>query len=194
MTWLVAGLGNPGDRYARTRHNLGRMVVERLAERAGARFKKARFLPVEVAEIKIGDERVLLARSTQFMNESGPSYASLAKKHDVDPDHLVAVHDEIDLGFGALKVKQGGSTAGHNGLNSLVRALRGPDFHRVRIGVGRPPRGGQDPADFVLDPFAKREQEDAAILVDEAADAVETLVREGLGPAMDRHNRNAPSG
>jgi len=192
MTWLVAGLGNPGEKFSATRHNIGAMVVDTLAARPGARWKKVRFAPLHIAELRVDGERVLLAKSSLFMNESGPSYAGHARKQGVDGDGLVAVHDEIDLPFGALKLKRGGSTAGHNGLNSLVQAMRGPDFYRVRIGVGRPPRGGQDPADYVLNQFAKGEREDAAVLVEEAADAVLTLIREGLETAMDRHNRSGP--
>jgi PTH1 family peptidyl-tRNA hydrolase len=191
MTWLVAGLGNPGDRFARTRHNLGRMVVDELARREGERFRKARFIPADVAEVTRGSERLLLAKSQGYMNESGPSYASLAKKRGVPPDHVIAVHDDLDLGFAALRVKLGGSTAGHNGLNSLVEALRTPEFHRVRLGVGRPP-GRQDPIDFVLEGFAKREEADVAMLVDDGADAVLSLIDEGLGPTQDRFNRAGP--
>lgn len=191
MPWLVAGLGNPGDRYARTRHNIGRMVAEALAGSAGERFRKARFLPVEVAEVRLDDERVLLARSLRWMNESGPGYASLAKKHGVDPAHVICVHDELDLAFGALRVKVGGSTAGHNGLKSLEQALRSPDFFRVRCGIGRPP-GRQDPADFVLQPFPKRDEADGAILIDDAADAVRSLVQVGLERTQDRFNRAGP--
>ncbi len=139
--WLVAGLGNPGDRYAATRHNVGAMVVDVMASASGERFRKARFVPVETAEThRSTGRKVWLAKSLRFMNESGPSYASIAKKHEVAPDHVIAVHDEIDLPFGALKVKIGGSTAGHNGLKSLQQALRTPDFVRVRVGVGRPAR------------------------------------------------------
>jgi peptidyl-tRNA hydrolase, PTH1 family len=186
--WLVAGLGNPGDRYATTRHNVGAMVVDALAATAGERFRKARFVPVETAELTIEGRKVWLAKSLRFMNESGPSYASIAKKHDVSPDHVIAVHDEIDLPFGALKVKIGGSTAGHNGLKSLQQALRTPDFVRVRVGVGRPP-GRQDPADYVLQPFAKREEADIAILIDAAAEAVVSLIVDGLAATQDKHNR-----
>jgi peptidyl-tRNA hydrolase, PTH1 family len=189
MAWLVAGLGNPGDRYARTRHNIGAVVADELARREGERFRKARFVPVEVAEVRIDDERAWLAKSLRFMNESGSSYASTAKKHDVPPERVIAVHDEIDLPFGALKVKIGGSTAGHNGLKSLQQALRTPDFLRVRVGVGRPP-GRQDPAAYVLQPFAKREEADVAILVDAAADAVRSLILDGLAATQDKHNRS----
>src|SRR2546428_5855184 len=191
MTWLVAGLGNPGERYARTRHNLGAMVADELAREEGERFRKVRFIPVDVAEIKVDGERVLLAKPHRWMHEPGPSYAGLAKKHGVEPDHAIALHDELDLAFGALRVKFGGSTAGHNGLRSLQTALRTAEFLRVRLGIGRPP-GRQDPADFVLDPFGKREGADAAILVDDGALAVRSLVRDGLVATQDRFNRAGP--
>ena len=191
MAWLVAGLGNPGDRYARTRHNVGRMVVEDLALEAGERFRKVRFLPVEVAEIRVGDDRVILARSTRFMNESGPSYASLAKKQGVEPSQLIAVHDELDIPASTIRVKLGGGNSGHNGLRSLDQALRSPDYLRVRVGIGRPP-GRQDPADFVLQPVGIRDDADLAILVGHAADAVRTLITQGLERTQDRFNRSTP--
>jgi PTH1 family peptidyl-tRNA hydrolase len=191
MTWLVAGLGNPGERYANTRHNLGYRVVDELASRERERFRKARFVSADTAEIRYAGERVVLAKARSFMNESGPPIASLARKHGVDPEHVIAVHDEIDLAFGALRVKTGGSTAGHNGLRSLERALRTPEFYRVRLGVGRPP-GRQDPGDYVLDPFPKRDAGDVAALVDDGADAALSLVSEGLLVTQDRYNRSAP--
>jgi peptidyl-tRNA hydrolase, PTH1 family len=192
MAWLVAGLGNPGDRYANTRHNVGRMVVDEMARAAGERFRKVRFLPAEVAEIREGDERVLLVRSTLYMNESGPSYAGVARKQGIDPEHMIAVHDEIEIAPGELRIKLGGGTAGHNGLRSLRSALRSPDFYRVRCGVGRPP-GRHDPADFVLAPIAKREEADIAILVGRAAEAVRSLIVDGLAATQDRFNRQAPN-
>jgi len=193
VTWLVAGLGNPGERYARTRHNLGRMVVEELARRSGERFRRTRFVPADVAEIAVDGERVVLARAHGWMNDSGPAYASLARKRGIDAGRVVAVHDDLDLPFCALRVKLGGSTAGHHGLDSLVGALRTPEFYRVRLGIGRPP-GRQDPVEFVLEPFAAREEADVALLVDDAADAVLALVREGLRAAQDRYNRSGPRG
>lgn len=188
MTWLVAGLGNPGEGYAGTRHNVGAMVVDELANRAGERFRKARFVPADVAEITADGERMLLVKSRTFMNESGPSFASMARKHDIQPDHVIAAHDDLDLDFGALRVKFGGSTAGHHGLDSLVAGLRTPDFYRLRLGIGRPP-GRQDPLDFVLRPFSKNEQEVVVVLVDQAADAALSLARHGLSPTQDRFNR-----
>ena len=190
MAWLVAGLGNPGAEYANSRHNVGAMVVAELARAAGERFKKVRFLPAEQAEAHEAGERVLLVRSTLYMNESGPSYAGVARKHGIEPDHLIAVHDELEVPAGELRVKFGGGSAGHNGLRSLTQALRTPDYHRVRIGIGRPP-GRQDPADFVLAPIGKRDEADIALVVDRAADAVRSLIADGLGPTQDRFNRNA---
>jgi PTH1 family peptidyl-tRNA hydrolase len=192
MAWLVAGLGNPGDRYARTRHNVGRMVVEDLAIEAGERFRKVRFLPVEAAEIRVGDDRVILARSTRFMNESGPSYASLARKQGVEPSRLIAVHDELDIPAGTIRVKLGGGNSGHNGMRSLDQALRSSEYPRVRVGIGRPP-GRQDPADFVLQPVGSRDEADLAILVGHAADAVRALITDGLERTQDRFNRSTPS-
>jgi len=189
--WLVVGLGNPGERYAETRHNIGARVVERLAERLGVRLRKVRFSQVAAAEARVDDHRLLLVRPLTFMNVSGPPVASFARRRKVDPGHVVALHDEIDLPFGALKIKRGGSTAGHHGLDSLAQGLGTADFYRVRMGVGRP-QGRKDPADYVLEPFAKAEREEAEILAEEAADAVLTLVAEGLAAAQDRHNRSAP--
>jgi PTH1 family peptidyl-tRNA hydrolase len=192
MAWLIAGLGNPDDRYARTRHNIGRMVVEEMAREAGDRFRKVRFLPAESAEIRVGDERVVLVRSTRYMNESGPSYASLAKKLGIEPSHLIAVHDELDIPAGTIRVKQGGGNSGHNGLRSLDRALRSADYVRVRVGIGRPP-GRQDPADFVLQPVGARDEADLALLVSHAADAVRASIADGLERTQDRFNRSSPS-
>jgi PTH1 family peptidyl-tRNA hydrolase len=186
--WLVVGLGNPGERYESTRHNLGARVVDRLAERLGSRFRKARFIPVKVAEAKVDDTRLWLVRPLTFMNVSGPPVASFAKRHRIGPDRIVVCHDDIDLAFDSLRVKRGGSTAGHRGLDSLSRALHSADFHRVRLGVGRPP-GRREAADHVLDTFPKREREVVDLLVEDAADAALTLVRDGLAAAQDRHNR-----
>src|SRR6266571_7460343 len=136
--WLVAGLGNPGERYATTRHNAGAMVVERLCQRFGVRLKKVRFSSLLAAEARHFNASLLLVQSGVWMNESGPPIASFAKRRHVPPDRLIACHDEIDLAFGTLRVRQGGSTAGHHGLESLSSALGSAEFYRVRIGVGRP--------------------------------------------------------
>lgn len=167
--------------------------MERLADRLDARFRKVRFIALEVAEARTGDGLLYLARPLTFMNVSGPPLASFARKRGISVDRVIACHDEIDLAFGALKVKKGGSTAGHHGLDSMAGAFRGPGFFRVRLGVGRP-RGRQDPADYVLEPFAKAEREEAEVLVEGGADAVLALVTEGLAAAQDRFNRSGPRG
>jgi peptidyl-tRNA hydrolase, PTH1 family len=189
MTWLVAGLGNPGERYARTRHNAGVMTVEELVRRAGEKLRRVRWMPVEVAEVREGSERVLLARSTQFMNVSGPGFASLAKRQHVPMERVVACHDEIDLPFGALNVKLDGGTAGHHGIESMVEAFRSRDFYRVRLGIGRPPGRVESHPDWLLDPFTKKEQSDIEILVQDAADAVSSLITDGLEKTQERFNR-----
>ena len=190
MAWLIAGLGNPGDEYARTRHNAGRLAVEVLADRSGSRLRKVRFQAAEAADVRIGDEVAWLVASTRFMNESGPTYASLARKHGIAPDHVVAVHDEIEIPPEELMVKFGGGSAGHNGLKSLAQALGSKDFYRVRIGVGRPP-GRQDPADYVLQRVATSAWDGFAVDIARAADAVECLLTEGLETAQQRFNRRA---
>jgi PTH1 family peptidyl-tRNA hydrolase len=189
--WLIAGLGNPGDRYAKTRHNVGAMVVARLCDRLGVSLKKVRFVAVTAADVRAGDAPVVLAVATTYMNESGPPLGSLARKRGVAADHVVAVHDELDLAFGALRLKFGGSTAGHHGLDSLASGLRTPGFYRVRVGIGRPP-GRQDPVDFVLSPFGARDREELEMLVEDAADAALAIVTDGLEAAQGRFNRSSP--
>jgi peptidyl-tRNA hydrolase, PTH1 family len=186
--WLVAGLGNPGEEYARTRHSVGAMVSERLADRLGSRFRKARMLPLLVAEARHGDVPLLLTRPGTFMNVSGPPIASLARKRGIPVDRIVACHDEIDLPFGALRVKRGGSTAGHHGLDSMVEAFRSADFYRVRIGIGRP-SGRWENVDFVLSAFSKKEMKEVALQIEDAADAVLCLIDEGLSVAQAKYNR-----
>jgi PTH1 family peptidyl-tRNA hydrolase len=185
--WLVVGLGNPDDEYGGTRHNAGAMVVARLAERAGTRLKRSRNR-AQVAEIRDGDQRVVLARPTSYVNESGGPVSLLARWYKTPLERIIVVHDEIDLAAGKLQVRRGGGTAGHNGLKDIVKALGSPDFLRVRIGVGRPP-GRKDPADYVLEPVPKRDAEDFAVLLERAADAATDLVHLPLERAQDRHNR-----
>ena len=185
--WLVVGLGNPDDEYAGTRHNAGAMVVARLAERAGAKLKRSRNR-AQVAEIRDGDERVVLARPTSYVNESGGPVSLLARWYKTPVERIIVVHDEIDLAAGKLQVRRGGGTAGHNGVKDIVKALGSPDVLRVRIGVGRPP-GRQDPADYVLERVPKRQAEDFAVLLERAADAAMDLVHLPLEQAQDRHNR-----
>jgi PTH1 family peptidyl-tRNA hydrolase len=186
--WLVAGLGNPGERYARTRHNAGWMVVDRLCARFGTRLRRARLVAVNAAEASHDGHRLLLVTPAVYMNVSGPPIASFARRRGVPVERVVVCHDDLDLPFGALRVKRGGSTAGHHGLDSLVEAFRSPDFFRVRLGIGRPP-GRQDPVDFVLEPFSRREGEELELLLEDAVDAVLSLVTEGLSATQSRFNR-----
>jgi peptidyl-tRNA hydrolase, PTH1 family len=185
--WIVLGLGNPDDDYGNTRHNAGAMVVALLAARAGAKLKRSLRTRALVAEVRDGGARVVLARPASYVNESGGPASLLARWYKTPVERIVVVHDEVDLAYGKLQVRQDGGTAGHNGLKDVAKALGSPDFLRVRIGVGRPP-GRKDPADYVLEPIAKRDAEDFAVLVERAADAAMDLVHLPLARAQDRHN------
>lgn len=191
-TWLVIGLGNPGDRYARNRHNVGQMVVDELADRLGARFARHTRANARVAEGRTvpGGPKLVLGKSNGYMNTSGGPVSQLADYYGVDDDHVIVVHDELDIDFDALKLKQGGGHGGHNGLRDIISALGSPGFVRVRVGIGRPP-GRQDAADFVLKDFSGTEREHLAILIQEAADAVELIATEGLLAAQLRVHTKA---
>jgi PTH1 family peptidyl-tRNA hydrolase len=186
VPWLIVGLGNPGAPYASTRHNAGALVTDILADRVGSSYKshKAR---ADIVETRFADERVVLARPRSYMNESGGPVAALRDFFKVPLDHVVALHDELDLPYGALRLKFGGGDNGHNGLKSLRRSLGSGDFHRVRVGIGRPP-GRQDPADWVLKDFSPTERKELDLLLERAADAAETLVADGLVAAQNVYN------
>ena len=185
-TWLIVGLGNPGAEYKGNRHNVGQMVLDELAGRMGGKFKthKVRAQVLE-GRLGIGGPRVVLSKPMSYMNVSGGPVASLANFYGIDPDHVVAVHDEIDIPFNTVKLKCGGGEGGHNGLRDMSKALATKDYLRVRVGVGRPP-GRMDTADYVLRDFGTAERKDLPFLLDEAADAVELLVREGLTTAQQK--------
>lgn len=185
--WIILGLGNPDDEYGNTRHNAGAMVVALLAERAGATLRRSSRTRAQVAEIRDGDARVVLARPSSYVNESGGPASLLARWYKTPVERIIVVHDEIDLAYGKLQVRQDGGTAGHNGLKDVAKGLGSPDFLRVRIGVGRPP-GRKDPADYVLEPIARRDAEDFGVLIARAADAATDLVHLPLARAQDRHN------
>lgn len=188
---MVVGLGNPGPDYATTRHNVGAMVVDVLAERSGARLSAHRRGRADVADVRIGPlpgARVVLARPRSYMNTSGGPVAALRDYFDVPADQVIVVHDELDLPFEGLRLKRGGGDNGHNGLRSLRQSLGTGDFVRVRIGIGRPP-GRMDPADYVLRGFSKDERAHLAVVLDDAADAVEALVQHGLSQAQNEFNR-----
>jgi PTH1 family peptidyl-tRNA hydrolase len=183
---LIVGLGNPGPRYAGTRHNAGFLVLDLLAERIGGRFKahKGR---TDVVEGRLAGRSVVLAKPKSYMNESGGPIASAARFYKVPVERVTVVHDELDLPFGALRLKRGGGDGGHNGLRSASSALGSRDYARVRFGIGRPP-GRQDPADYVLREFGSSERKELPFLVDRAADAVELLIAQGLEAAQNRFN------
>ena len=182
---LIAGLGNPGRQYAQTRHNVGRVVVDELARRHGASFRSK--FSGHVADIRVDGQRVALLVPETYMNESGRAVRPAANFYKLDPASILVVHDEVDFDVGRLQARLGGGLAGHNGLRSIAAHLRTPDFLRLRVGVGRPGRG--DPrrvADYVLSPFDDADDVDA--IVARAADAAETIVRDGLAAAQARYN------
>jgi len=183
---LVVGLGNPGDEYAGSRHNVGAEVVELLAKRHGGRLRKGKERAL-VDEVRLGGKRVALAIPLTYMNDSGEAVRPLVRRYGVEPEQLVIVHDELDLPVAALQVKAGGGLAGHNGLRSIVAHLHDDGFQRVRIGVGKPVSKEQG-ADHVLRRFSKRERADMDVTVEHAADAVETIVTDGVEAAMNRFN------
>ncbi|BBX72306.1 aminoacyl-tRNA hydrolase [Mycobacterium shinjukuense] len=181
---LVVGLGNPGENYARTRHNLGFMVADLLAARLGSKFKAHKRSGAEVIAGRLAGRAVVLAKPRCYMNESGRQLAPLAKFYSVPPADIIVVHDELDLDFGRIRLKFGGGEGGHNGLRSVAAALGTKDFQRVRIGIGRPP-GRKDPAAFVLENFTAAERPEVPAICERAADAAELLIELGLEPAQN---------
>jgi len=180
---LVVGLGNPGPRYAGNRHNVGFLVVDELAARIGGKFK-AHKAGADVLEGRLAGRRVALAKPRSFMNVSGGPVTGTARFYKVAPEDIVVVHDELDLDFGTVRLKQGGGENGHNGLRSISKSLSTRDYLRVRFGIGRPP-GRMDPADFVLRDFSPAERKELAFSVDHCADATEALVGKGLEAAQN---------
>jgi PTH1 family peptidyl-tRNA hydrolase len=188
--WLVIGLGNPGPEYANTRHNAGYLVVDELAKRIGGKFS-AHKSRTEVLEgrLGVGHEalRLILAKPRTYMNESGGPVNGLVSFFKVPLNQVIVIHDELDLPFETIRIKDGGGDNGHNGLKSLTKSLGSGDYLRVRFGIGRP-QGSQDPADFVLKPFSSVERQQVPLVVDRTADAVETLMRLGLEETQQRFN------
>lgn len=195
--WLVVGLGNPGPTYASHRHNAGFLVADELARRAGVKFAKSLGLRAEAAQTRITTagigavgaqaDQVVLLKSRTFMNDTGLAVAKAGGYYKTASANLVAIHDELDLDFGQIRLKFGGGDNGHNGLKSIRRSLGTGDFFRVRFGIGRPP-GRQDAADFVLSAFPSALADDLAVEVSRAADALECLLTDGLEAAQNRFN------
>ena len=192
--WLIVGLGNPGPAYAATRHNIGATLSAHLASDAGVKLSRHKRALAETAETHFGfpgdREPIVLCAPLSYMNESGGPVKAAMAFYDVTPDRLVVVHDELDIDFGAIRIKKGGGDGGHNGLKSIRKAIGTGDYFRVRLGIGRPP-GRQAPADFVLQPFSSSERSELPVFLDRAASAVETLVRRGLEVAQNEFNRTA---
>ena len=189
--WLVVGLGNPGPEYATTRHNIGFLVTDVLADDIGARLARHKRGHALAAEAKLGIPgsltRLVIVQPMGYMNESGGPVKALMGFYGVEPERLVVVHDELDIPFATIRVKFGGGDNGHNGLKSIRRALDTGDFYRVRVGIGRPP-GRQEPADFVLNQFASAERKELPEVIQRAADATSALLTEGLESAQNRYN------
>ena len=182
---LIAGLGNPGPRHERDRHNAGWMVVDELARRHGGSFRSK--FSGRLSELRVGDARIALLKPETYMNESGRSISAGARFFKVDPERVLVVHDDVDLEVGRLQARLGGGLAGHNGLRSIAQALGTPEFLRLRVGVGRPGRGDpRDVADYVLAPFEPHEDVDG--IVSRAADAAEALLSDGLTATQQRFN------
>ena len=186
---LVVGLGNPGDEFSRTRHNVGAEVVELLARRHGGKLRGSKGR-ARGDEVRIGDKRVALAVPLTYMNDSGEAVGALARRLGIEPDRIVIVHDELDLEPAVLRLKFGGGLAGHNGLRSIKQHLHTDEFTRVRIGVGKP-SSKERGADHVLSRVSKREREAMDVTIEEAADAVERIATDGVEAAMNRYNGRA---
>lgn len=187
--WLIVGLGNPGPEYEKTRHNIGQMVLDELAKEVGGSFKKHSKASAVVVEGRLGfgGPKVILMKSLGYMNTSGGPVSAVAKFYGIDPDHIIVVHDELDIPFDTIKLKIGGGEGGHNGLRDITKALGTKDYYRVRTGIGRPP-GRMDTADFVLKPFSSTEAKDLPFLISNAADATMMLVKEGLLATQQRYH------
>ena len=190
--WLVAGLGNPGPRYAGNRHNAGFMVADLLAARMGSGFRRDRSR-TQAASGRLAGLPVIIAKPMSFMNVSGGPLAALGSFYKIPPDRTVVLHDELDLAFGTIRLKVGGGDNGHNGLRSVTSALGTRDYYRVRVGIGRP-AGRQDPADFVLTDFSAAERKELPLAIELAADAVETLLRSGLAAAQNQIHPHTAAG
>ena len=190
MTWLVVGLGNPGDKYTATRHNVGQMVIDELVRRHNVKLSSHKSR-THIAAFKLGvgvdAHPVIVAKSHSFMNETGGPIKALANFYSVEPQKIIALHDELDIPFAAIRTKIAGGDNGHNGLKSMTSAFGTAEYYRVRLGIGRP-MGEQDPGDFVLKAFSKVEQKDLGEFIVRGADVVESLISEGLERTQTRYN------
>jgi peptidyl-tRNA hydrolase, PTH1 family len=190
MTWLVVGLGNPGDQYAATRHNVGQMVIDHLVKRHNLKLSSHKSR-TDIAAYKLGvggeAHSVILAKSKSYMNESGGPIKALATFYSVEPAKIIVLHDELDIPYAAIRAKIAGGDNGHNGLKSLTSSFGTADYLRIRLGIGRP-LGQQDPGDFVLKQFSKEEKKDLEEFINRGADCVEFLIEKGLDLTQSKFN------
>ena len=190
-SWLVVGLGNPGDKYASTRHNIGFLVADELAKRLDGKFGSHKYR-AQVAEVRLGvgsqAPRLIIVKPQTYMNDSGNAVAPLAQYFNCSPENIIAIHDELDIPFQAIRVKIGGGDNGHNGLKSLTQSLGTPDYFRIRMGIGRPVTQ-QDTADYVLDKFGKNERNVIPDLVVRGCEAIESLITKGLELTQQNFNK-----
>lgn len=187
--FLVVGLGNPGREYRETRHNIGFMVMDRLAETAGIKLTKVQSKAI-IGIGRIGDQKVILAKPQTFMNLSGQAVTALMRFYKVEPTRLVVAHDDVDLPFGQIRMRPGGGSAGQKGIGSIIEKLGSQEFARLRMGVGRPP-GQQDAASFVLQPFHSADRDFLPEFINRGADAIKSFMLEGIDTAMNRYNPKA---
>jgi len=185
--WLIVGLGNPGSEYDATRHNIGFAVVDELVQRCSVGLRRHRRAHAQTAEGHLGGHPVVLAKPSTYMNRSGDAVSGLAGFYRIAAERVMAVHDELDLPLGSLRIKSGGGSGGHNGVKSISASLGTPDFLRIRLGIGRPP-GQMDPATYVLRRFASTERDEAAIAVQRGADAATAIIEQGLAKAQNIYN------
>lgn len=189
--WLVVGLGNPGDKYQSTRHNIGFIVAEELAQRLGGKFVSHKYR-AHILETRMGvgsdSPKIIIVKPQTYMNDSGDAVAPLAQYFNSAPEHVIAIHDELDIPFNTLRVKIGGGDNGHNGLKSLTQSLGTPDYYRIRVGIGRPITQ-QDTADYVLSNFSKGERAQVSDLVQRSCDAIESLILKGLEQTQQNFNQ-----
>jgi PTH1 family peptidyl-tRNA hydrolase len=183
--WLVLGLGNPGDQYASTRHNIGQMVIDYLA--SGVKFSNHKS-KTQIADIRVAGKSVVLAKTLSYMNESGVPIKALADFYKVAPANLIVIHDELDIDFNTIRIKQGGGDNGHNGLKSITSNFASPDYFRLRMGIGRP-QAPIDPADYVLKPFSQPEKKELGDFIARGALAIERLIEKGLDYAQQEFNK-----
>ena len=190
MTWLVVGLGNPGDEYAATRHNVGQMVIDHLLKRHNLKLSSHKSR-CDITAFKLGvgidAHSIILAKSKSYMNETGGPVKALASFYSVETAKIIVLHDELDIGYAAIRAKLAGGDNGHNGLKSLTTSFGTAEYFRIRLGIGRP-MGEQDPADFVLKQFSKEEKKSLDEFIDRGADCVEFLIEKGLDLTQSKFN------